>query len=122
MKVTHLPENGKTFIPYEVLGKNIDFNDGDLMFNVSKKERDYEVVIDICQDYTGGLVMGAETGDKYIAQVIIPAREYTETEIANPSYNPDAEEGGTESPTITQRTPVPFSMDRCELRLWEMEV
>jgi len=122
MKVTHLPENGKTFIPYEVLGKNIDFNDGDLMFNVSKKERDYEVVIDICQDYTGGLGMGAETRDKYIAQVIIPAREYTETEIANPSYNPDAEEGGTESPTITQRTPVPFSMDRCELRLWEMEV
>lgn len=122
MKVTHLPESGKNFIPYEVLGKNIDFNDGDLMFNVSKKERDYEVVIDICQDYTGGLVMGAETGDKYIAQVVIPAREYTETEIANPNYNPDAEEGGTESPTITQRTPVPFSMDRCELRLWEMEV
>ena len=48
MKVTHLPEDGKNFIPYEVMGKNIDFNDGDLMFNVSKKERDYEVVIDIC--------------------------------------------------------------------------
>ena len=51
MKVTHLPENGTNFIPYEVLKNNIDFNDGDLMFNVSKKERDYEVVIDICQDY-----------------------------------------------------------------------
>lgn len=121
MKVTYLPENGKNFIPYEVSGNSIDFNDGDLMFNVSKKERDYGVVIDICQDYTGGLVMGTETGDRYIAQVVIPAREYTENETENPNYNPDAE-GGTESPTITERTPVPFSMDNCELRLWDMEV
>lgn len=121
MKIVHLPENGKNFIPYEVSGKNIDFNDGDLMFNVSKKERDYEVVIDICQDYTGGLVMGTDTGDRYVAQVIIPEREYTEEEIENPNYDPEAE-GGTESPIIIKRVPVPFSMDRCELRLWEMEV
>lgn len=47
MKITHLPEDGKNFIPYEVSGKTIDFDDGELMFNVSKKERDYEVVIDI---------------------------------------------------------------------------
>ena len=60
MKITHLPEDGKNFIPYEVSGKTIDFDDGELMFNVSKKERDYEVVIDICEDYTGGLVMGAD--------------------------------------------------------------
>ena len=63
MKITHLPEDGKNFIPYEVSGKTIDFDDGELMFNVSKKERDYEVVIDICEDYTGGLVMGADAGD-----------------------------------------------------------
>ncbi len=120
MKVVHLPENGTNFIPYEVMGKNIDFNDGDLMFNVSKKERDYEVVIDICQDYTGGLVMGAADGQRYVAQLVIPEREYIETQRDNPDYDPDAEEG-TESPTITDREPVPFSMDRCELRLWEME-
>ena len=72
MKITHLPEDGKNFIPYEVSGKTIDFDDGELMFNVSKKERDYEVVIDICEDYTGGLVMGADAGDKYVAQIIIP--------------------------------------------------
>ena len=40
MKVVYLPEDGTNFIPYEVMGKNIDFNDGDLMFNVSKKERE----------------------------------------------------------------------------------
>ena len=32
MKVVYLPEDGTNFIPYEVMGKNIDFNDGDLMF------------------------------------------------------------------------------------------
>lgn len=120
MKIVHLPEDGKNFIPYEISGKNIDFNDGDLMFNVSKKERDYEVVIDICQDYTGGLVMGTENGEKYIAQLVIPAREYTEKEVPNPNY--PGGEGSNEPETITEREPVPFSMDRCELRLWEMEV
>ena len=36
MKITHLPEDGKNFFPYEVSGKTIDFDDGELMFNVSK--------------------------------------------------------------------------------------
>ena len=73
------------------------------------------------QDYTGGLVMGADAGDKYVAQIIIPAREYTEVEKENPNYDPENEEG-TEQPTIKELKPVPFSMDRCELRLWEREV
>ena len=91
-----------------------------MSFRVDKKERDYEVTIDICQDYTGGLVMGASAGDKYVAQLTIPAREYTETEKESPNYNPDAEVG-TEQPTIMERKPVPFSMDKCILTLWEME-
>ena len=103
------------------MGKIISFNESELMFDASKKERDYEVVIDICQDYTGGLVMGASSGERYGAQLVIPAREYTETESANPEYDPEAEEG-TESQTITTREPVPFDIDNCELRLWEMEV
>ena len=49
MKVTYLPEDGKNFIPYEVSGKTINFDSGELMFDVSKKERDYQVVIDICK-------------------------------------------------------------------------
>ena len=122
MIVTKLPENGKKFIPYSVDGNNIDFNDGDLMFNVSKKERDYDVTIDVCEDYTGGLVMGTESGKRYVAQVIIPAREYTEVEGDNPEYDPAAEDGMTGSEKITRLEPVPFNMDRCELKLWEMEV
>lgn len=122
MKVTYLPEDGKKFIPYEVMGKIVSFNDGDLMFDVSKKERDYEVVIDICQDYTGGLVMGASQGERYVAQLVVPAREYIETTSENPDYDPEAEDGSMESSTITNREPVPFDIEKCELRLWEMEV
>lgn len=121
MKVVYLPEDGTNFIPYEVMGKNIDFNDGDLMFNVSKKERDYEVVIDICQDYTGALVMGTDSGERYVAQLIVPAREYIETTTVNPDYDPENEES-MESPTITNKEPVPFDINKCELRLWDMEV
>lgn len=83
MKVIKLPENGTNFVDYEISGKSIDFGDGEMSFRVDKKERDYEVTIDICQDYTGGLVMGASAGDKYVAQLTIPAREYTETEKEN---------------------------------------
>lgn len=121
MKVVYLPEDGTNFIPYEVMGMNIDFNDGDLMFNVSKKERDYEVVIDICQDYTGALVMGTDSGERYVAQLIVPAREYIETTTVNPDYDPENEES-MESPTITNKEPVPFDINKCELRLWDMEV
>lgn len=112
MKVTYLPEynENKKFIGYEVNKNNLSFNDGDLSFNVSKKERDYEVVIDICEDYTGGLVMGASTGDKYVAQVVIPAREYEEVET-------EENEQGTGKKSV----PIPFDIERCELKLWEME-
>ena len=65
--------------------------------------------------------MGADAGDRYVAQLVIPAREYEEIEKPNPRYNPDDEEG-TETSVITERNPVPFSMERCTLTLWEMEV
>ncbi len=121
MKETHLPENGKQFIPYEVIGKTIDFNDGELTFRVDKRERDEEVTIDICQDYTGSLVMGAVNGERYVAQLVIPAREYSETEKPNPSYDPEAEDESVSS-VIIEKNPEPFDIEKCELRLWEMEV
>jgi len=122
MKVIHMPEDGKKFIPYEVAGNNIDFNDGEMAINLSKKERDYEVLVDVCMDYTGGLVCGTADGLRYVAQVTIPEREYTEIEKPNPEYTEDGEGEGTVSPTIIDREPVPFDIEKCELRLWELEV
>lgn len=110
MEVVYMPENGKKFISYEVDGNTITFNDRELSFRADKKERDYQVTIDVCMDYTGGLVVGTATGRSYVAQLVIPARKYEETET-------DGEDGET---TATSEA-VAFSMDNCTLKLWEME-
>lgn len=122
LKVTKMPEDGTRFISWSVEGNVIDFNDGDMMFNAAKKEKDYDISIDICMDYDGNLVNGTTGGRWYVAQLLIPARKYTEEEIDNPDYDPDADEGMSNPKKIVKRDPVPFSMDNCELKLWEMEV
>ena len=120
MKITKMPEDGKKFIDYSIRKDTIDFGDGELTMKLSKKERDDATTIDVVQDYTGGLITSTAGGERYLAQIYIPAREYTEKEVPNPNY--PGGEGSNEPETITEREPVPFSMDRCELRLWEMEV
>jgi hypothetical protein len=47
--------------------------------------------------------MGTSAGDKYVAELFIPARQYVE-------------EGEGED---RQLVPVPFDIDRCILTLWE---
>jgi hypothetical protein len=113
MKEVFMPENGKNFIPYEVDGNTIDFDDGELSFRLDKKERDNEVVLDICKDSEGSLVMGTSLGERYVAQIVIPARAYEEVE--KESEDSDAEKS-------VERVPVPFNIDNCEIRLWELEV
>lgn len=103
MIVKKLPETATNVVEYEVRKNTIDFEDGELSFNVSKREKDEDVTIDICRDYRGDLVMGASAGDKYVAQLFIPAREYTEEE---------SEEGSV-------LVPVPFDINKCILTLWE---
>ena len=119
MVIIKVPENAEKLVGYEITGKVISFNDGELMMDLSKKERDDPVHLDICQDILGGLVLGTTTGRRYVAQIDIPAREYEETEVENPDYH---EEDEMSSETITKREPLPFSMDKCTLTLWEMEV
>lgn len=126
MVVKHYPEEEGNFLAWEVVKNNLSFNDGEMIINLEKKERDDEVQLDICTDYTGGLVMGTGNGEQYVAQVVIPAREYEETEVENPEYRVlSAEEEnngmGTESKIKIIRTAVPFSMERCTLILWKRE-
>lgn len=125
MVVKHYPEEEGNFLSWEIMKNNLSLNDGEMIINLEKKERDDEVQLDICTDYTGGLVMGTSDGERYMAQIIIPAREYTEREEENPNYRMLSEEGedsmGTESKTRFVKDPVPFSMDRCTLILWKME-
>lgn len=104
--------NEGTKIPYSVSKTKITFDD-ELMLNVQKLERDFDVCIDICIDKYGMVTTGL--GVKYSAQIEIPAREYTEHTEENPDYDPEDE---TSRETITTKEPVPFSMENVTLKLY----
>ena len=104
--------NEGTKIPYSVSKTKITFDD-ELMLNVQKLEREFDVCIDICIDKYGMVTTGL--GVKYAAQIEIPAREYTEHTEENPDYDPEDE---TSRETITTKEPVPFSMANVTLKLY----
>ena len=103
MNIVKVPETATNVVEYEVTGNSIDFEDGSLMINLKKREADELRTIDICRDSFGDLVVGAASGDLYVAQIIIPARRYT-----------DVVEDDE-----TRTVPVPFDIDNCTLVLWE---
>lgn len=114
-------------IAYVVEANKVTFND-ELTLNLEKMERDFPMSIDICIDSYGMVRTGLAS--KYAAQIEIPERQYTETEVPNPDYREvegisedsgeDSPQDGmrSENPTIINREPVPFSMDRVTLRLY----
>lgn len=114
MKVVEV--NVGTKIEYSVSKNKITFAD-ELMLNCEKLERDYDVCVDICID-KNGMVTAGQLGEKYAAQIEIPARQYEETEVENPDYDPDDENS---SKTIMEKTPVPFSMANVTLKLYAIE-
>lgn len=99
------PEAEDNHIEYEVAGNKITFGDDELTLNLSRYEQDDPKHIDICSDTTGCLVIGTSTGRKYVAEIDIPARQYTE------------EEQGEETTIV----PVPFDINRCTLALWAID-
>ena len=102
-------------IPYTVSTTKVTFDD-ELMLNLSKLERDFDVSIDICIDRYGMIVTGL--GVKYAAQIEIPARQYTEKEVDNPDYDPEDENSRQ---TIMVPEPVPFSMNNVTLKLYAID-
>ena len=89
-------------VEYEIKKNKITFND-ELMLNLEKYERDYEQLIDICEDENFCLAMGL--GRRYVAQIVIPARTYT------------VDETNSEEQPLEQ-VAIPFSMNNCTLYLW----
>jgi len=99
-----IEKNEGTKIPYSANNTKVTFND-DLTLNLASREQDWPVHIDICYDADRALVIGAAAGRAYVAEIDIPARQYTEEEV-------DAE---------MQRTPIPLDMDTVTLTLWSIE-
>lgn len=97
-------KNDGTKIPYEEYGTKICFDD-DLTINLSKREEDEPVHIDVCYDADGALVLGAAAGRRYVAEIDIPARNYTESA------------SGEE----TTRVPVSLDMEKVTLTLWAID-
>lgn len=115
MKVIEINEGTK--IPYEVNGKKICFDD-DLTINLAKRQEDWPVHIDILTDKDGVLVTGAESGNYYVAQVDIPAREYTQPEVETDAEDEDGEQTATDNKP--QPEAVPLDMDDVTLTLWAL--
>lgn len=95
-------------IPYNATDGKITFDD-DLTINLFKREQDWPVHIDVCYAPDSGLVIGAAAGRSYVAEIDIPARQYTESV--------DTETGEEQ----TGRAPVPLDMDSVTLSLWAVE-
>lgn len=96
-------------ISYELTGSVLSFNDGELMINLKKYEKDFPRQLDICEDGYGCLCMGLS--QNYVAQVEIPARSYVEVE------------NGVDSdghPRI-EKQPVPFNPELVTITLWDKE-
>lgn len=96
-------------VQYELMGNTLSFNDGELMINLEKREKDFPRQIDICEDEYGGLCMGLAR--KYVAQVDIPARRYD-------YINNGQRENGE---PIIERVAIPFDPQRVAITLWDME-
>lgn len=104
MSMQVIEKNEGPKIAYDVNGTMVFFGDYELMINAAKYQREWPVHIDICSNRDNQLTIG--TGDSlyYVAQLDIPAIEYTE---------PATEEEVPE--------PIPLNMDDVMLTLWSLD-
>jgi hypothetical protein len=96
-------------IAYEQNGTRLYFGDDELMVNAAKYQKDWDVVVDICKDRADNLTIGTDSALRYVAQIRIPAAQYTET----------TEGEGEEA--VTTREQIPLDMGDVELALWSIE-
>lgn len=121
MKIISANEGPK--IQYTVMGNWLNIGD-QIMLNLEKIESDRAEHRDVSADAFGSLQTGE--GLYYVAQIDIPARQYTETEIDNPNYDLDADKTGESGgignrEKIVKRDPVPFSMENVTLTLYALK-
>lgn len=110
MNIIHKNDGAK--IPYTIRGSKITFDD-EVMYNLTKYERDEASHIDLCRDKFGNLVSGVipGTAERYVAQIDIPARCY--------DYVPDGVDA--DGNPKQKQVAVPLDMERVTLTLWSVE-
>lgn len=126
-KVTVIEKNAGQKIDFEQSGTRLIFGDDELMLNAAKYQKDWDVEVDVCRDKSDNLTIGTGSGLRYVAQVMIPAATYTETEIpaeetAEALAAEDAAEGdGMNQKTTMQRDKNPLDMGDVTVILWSIE-
>ena len=126
-KVTVIEKNAGQKIDFEQSGTRLIFGDDELMLNAAKYQKDWDVEVDVCRDKSGNLTIGTGSGLRYVAQVMIPAATYTETEIpaeetAEALAAEDAADGdGMNQKTTVQRDKNPLDMGDVTVILWSIE-
>lgn len=96
-----IEKNSGQKIEWEQSGTRLYFGDDEIMINAAKYQKDWPVSVDICTDRSGNLTIGTESALRYVAQVEIPAAQYTE----------DGE----------SREKLPLDMGDVTLTLWSIE-
>lgn len=107
MKVENV--NAGQYIEYEVEGTRIYFGDDELMINLKRYQGDEERTIDITKTRRNTLAIGADSGFRYVAQVVIPPKEYEYSTVAK---------DGSENEVETIRTAKDINMDNVTLKLF----
>lgn len=106
--------NKGTKIAYKQNGTKLDFADGALALDLARWQEDDPVTVDIKATRKGNLTTGK--GSYYVAQVDVPAREYTEPQETEST----AEGGGTDGSSGGERQPLPLDMEKVVLHLFSI--
>lgn len=127
-KVTVIEKNAGQKIDFEQSGARLIFGDDELMLNAAKYQKDWDVEVDVCRDKSDNLTIGTGSGLRYVAQVMIPAATYTETEIPAEETPEvlaaeDETEGddGMNQKTTVQRDKNPLDMGDVTVILWSID-
>ena len=122
-KVTVIEKNAGQKIDFEQSGTRLIFGDDEIMLNAAKYQKDWDVEVDVCRDKSGNLTIGTGSGLRYVAQVMIPAATYTETEIEaeEPAAEDMTEGDGMNQKTTVQRDKNSLNMGDVTVILWSIE-
>lgn len=124
-KVKVVEKNQGQKIDWKQSGSKLTFGDDELMVNIAKYQRDWPVHLDVCGDKSGNLVIGVGEGRYYVAQIDIPATQYTEPEIISEQPAPVDEDGESEPRNTMRETtppePIPLELSDVTLTLWAID-
>ena len=99
-------------VNHVVVGSQVVFRGGELTLDLAKYERDFEVKIDVTENEFGQLQLGLSK--KYVAQIIIPAREYKESPYQKENDNGEME-------TLIEKIAQPYDISKTTINSVEVQ-